>query len=176
MEDYTPSQLANMFKVSRTTVYAKFTSSELQEYLHKTPDGMRLAAQGLPAFRLLLANSRAGDIASSFTHSRTVNFTPSEQPNTEQVDVKLTTGNPWADAYIARLEREIEKKDQRIAFLEQWLSATVPLLPAARPGTGEAFQDSAEPGAHQEAPGSAQGDARQAKQRRGFWGFRRKGD
>lgn len=56
--DYTATQLAKMFKISRTTVYSKFEHQELNKYVHDTEQGKKLDKEGLDTLRILLANSK----------------------------------------------------------------------------------------------------------------------
>ena len=56
--DYSVTQLAKMFKVSRTTVYSKLEHEQLNKFVHDSEQGKRLNIEGLEVFKMLLANSK----------------------------------------------------------------------------------------------------------------------
>jgi hypothetical protein len=143
-EFYTPSQLAKRFNVSRTTVYNKFAAPELQGSVYSTPDGKRLAADGLQAFRLLLSDSKAGQQAErKFTSQSTSTAQAIFTTNDPVVDALITEKQQRIEQLereIARLEKEKDRQEQRIMFMEQHITRITPqLLPGNVPDKQPGF-------------------------------------
>jgi hypothetical protein len=60
MENYTITQLAEMFKTTRNTVYKKLDDPTLQEYIYTNEKGHRtLSIEGLNTFTMLMSNRKA---------------------------------------------------------------------------------------------------------------------
>lgn len=91
---FSVGELAKRFGVSRQTIYNKFSTEELKQYV-VDENGAKLVATGLDVLTRLLADGKAGQqVAKKF-----------EQARQDEVDTK----DNYFDKYVKGLESQIEE-------------------------------------------------------------------